>query len=413
MLKKKVYFNRRVRRQKLKLRKYKLKRRYFRFKKRQKFLFIKFIRRRLRKTIKNYELLKHPLLMKFFFSLKYWTKPKLKSWRYFFSKRSMYFQKATPKLGRWRRFRFFVKKRLFWFNNLTKRQFLILKGLYRLDLKGSKENNYLRLRKKFIYFIKKKNKFRNWLEKSFDYIKLKRYSDLLKLYIHILINKRNKNILNVNLKLINLNIFKIFSKLYIFIFFIKQCTGYLYKLYKHSSLYNDIQIYRKYVYIKSKWLNRIKRRGRYIYRTQKLKRKARFFSKLKKKVFFFFDLNKIKDQFFRIKVKTVDTNLFLTLTNYKHEVIIYKSTGQVSENRKKKTKLSPFTISRLAVGIIKKIRNLKIQYIILNINTRMNKNIRNIFRSIKNAVRVKIVEANYSRPIPHHFGTRKAKPKRL
>ena len=71
MLKKKVYFNRRVRRQKLKLRKYKLKRRYFRFKKRQKFLFIKFIRRRLRKTIKNYELLKHPLLMKFFFSLKY------------------------------------------------------------------------------------------------------------------------------------------------------------------------------------------------------------------------------------------------------------------------------------------------------------------------------------------------------
>jgi ribosomal protein S11 len=144
-----------------------------------------------------------------------------------------------------------------------------------------------------------------------------------------------------------------------------------------------------------------------------LKRKAKFFKKLKRKVFFFFDLNKIKNQFFRIKVRTVDTNVFLTLTNYKHEAIIYRSTGQVSENRKKKTKLSPFTISRLAIAIIKKIRSLKIQYLILNINTRMNKNIRNIFRSIRNSVRVKIVEANYSRPIPHHFGTRKARPKRL
>jgi hypothetical protein len=69
----------RVRRQKLRRHKYKIKRRHYFFKKRQKFLFKKFIRRRLRKMIRNYELLKHPFLMKFFFSLKHWRNPKLAS----------------------------------------------------------------------------------------------------------------------------------------------------------------------------------------------------------------------------------------------------------------------------------------------------------------------------------------------
>jgi hypothetical protein len=41
------------------------------FKKKQKRLFIRFIRRKLRTNIKNRELLKHPLIMKYFFSLKH------------------------------------------------------------------------------------------------------------------------------------------------------------------------------------------------------------------------------------------------------------------------------------------------------------------------------------------------------
>lgn len=126
-----------------------------------------------------------------------------------------------------------------------------------------------------------------------------------------------------------------------------------------------------------------------------------------------FDVNKIKKQFFHIKIRAVDTNLFLTLTNHKHEVIIYRSTGHVSENRKKKTKLSPFTINKMTFDVIKKIKDLKVQYIILNINTKMNRNIRNMFRSISTAVRVKVVQAYYSKPIPHHLGTKKPRPKRL
>jgi len=134
---------------------------------------------------------------------------------------------------------------------------------------------------------------------------------------------------------------------------------------------------------------------------------------LKKNIAIIFDINKMKKQFFHIKIKAVDTNMFLTLTNYKHKVIIYRSTGQVSESRKRKTKLSPFTINKMTLDIARKIKDLKIQYMIVNINTKMNKNIRSIFRSINRAVRVKIVQAHYSKPIPHHFGTRKPRPKRL
>jgi ribosomal protein S11 len=126
-----------------------------------------------------------------------------------------------------------------------------------------------------------------------------------------------------------------------------------------------------------------------------------------------FDINKIRKQFFHIKVRAVDTNLFLTLTNHKHQVIIYRSTGHVSESRKKKTKLSPFTISKMTFDVIKKMKDLNIQYMILNINTKINRNIRTIVRSISTAVRVKVVQAHYSKPIPHHFGTKKPRPKRL
>jgi len=63
--------------------------------------------------------------------------------------------------------------------------------------------------------------------------------------------------------------------------------------------------------------------------------------------------------------------------------------------------------------IIKKIKSLKIQYIIVYINSKINKNIKNIFRTIGNSVNTKLIKAEFSKPIPHHFGTRKPKPRRL
>jgi ribosomal protein S11 len=55
-----------------------------------------------------------------------------------------------------------------------------------------------------------------------------------------------------------------------------------------------------------------------------------------------FELPKYKQDFFYLKVRTLPTNFFITLTDYKHEVIIYRSTGHVSENRKKKNKNDSF-----------------------------------------------------------------------
>jgi hypothetical protein len=63
--------------------------------------------------------------------------------------------------------------------------------------------------------------------------------------------------------------------------------------------------------------------------------------------------------------------------------------------------------------IIKKIKSLKIKYIIVHINSRMNKFIRSVYRTVGRATNVKVVKVEFSKPIPHHFGTRKPKPKRL
>src|SRR4051794_3563476 len=104
---------------------------------------------------------------------------------------------------------------------MTKRQALVFKKLYKLNLKGSRVNNYLRLRSKFLPLIKKKNNFRDWMNRGFYYARLKRYIDLVKLYIHVLVCKKNKGLLNFNLKFIGLNIFKIFLRLQIVSFFIK------------------------------------------------------------------------------------------------------------------------------------------------------------------------------------------------
>jgi hypothetical protein len=63
--------------------------------------------------------------------------------------------------------------------------------------------------------------------------------------------------------------------------------------------------------------------------------------------------------------------------------------------------------------IIRKIKSLKIKYMIVQINSKINKNIKNVFRTIGSSVNTKLVKAEFSKPIPHHFGTRKAKPRRL
>jgi len=389
------------------------KRRISFFEKKQRKLFRRFVRRKLRTNIKNRELLKYPLIMKYFSFLKSWKKPKLRSWRYFFSRKHKYFNVPAPTLRKWRKFRFFFKRRFFWYKNLSKRQNIILKKLYLSRLKASPKANYARLRNRFRVETYKQKRFYKWIKKIVVYMKTKRYSNMVKFYISLLIDKNNKNILVNSINLRKAGIFVFFCELFKCIFSFKEFEVFSHKLGKYHFFYNDLYIYKSYIYTRLKWLDRKRSGKKFFYPSSKSRRRANFFFRLRKKVLLMFDVNKIKKQFFHIKIRAVDTNLFLTLTNYKHEVIIYRSTGHVSESRKRKTKLSPFTINKMTFDVIKKIRDLKIQYMILNINTKMNRNIRNIFRSISTAVRVKIVQAHYSKPIPHHFGTKKPRPKRL
>ena len=81
--------------------------------------------------------------------------------------------------------------------------------------------------------------------------------------------------------------------------------------------------------------------------------------KFRKKLYFYYNLYMKKKYIYKLKVKMVNSNFFITLTDYNDNVIISKSTGQVSENRKKKVKLSPYLVTKMMYSIISGLKKKK------------------------------------------------------
>jgi hypothetical protein len=135
---------------------------------------------------------------------------------------------------------------------LSKGQNTILKKLYLLRLKVSPKANYARLRNKFRLENYKQKKFYKWIKKTVLYLKTKGYSNMIKFYISLLVNKNNKNVLIGSVNLRKANIFAFFSELFKCVFFFKQFGVFLYKLAKYHSFYNDLFIYKSYVYARLK-----------------------------------------------------------------------------------------------------------------------------------------------------------------
>lgn len=116
---------------------------------------------------------------------------------------------------------------------------------------------------------------------------------------------------------------------------------------------------------------------------------------------------------YKIKVRMVNTNFFITLTDPKDRVIVSKSTGQVSGSRKKKVKLSPYLATRMTYGILTKLRKLKIRSLFFFVNTKINRHIHNVMKVLKRFRYTKVLRVIFSKPIAHHIGLRKPKLKRL
>jgi ribosomal protein S11 len=143
------------------------------------------------------------------------------------------------------------------------------------------------------------------------------------------------------------------------------------------------------------------------------KKKFKITKRIKRKLRFYYNLYKKTKKFYKLKLKMVNSNFFITLTDFKNNVILTKSTGQVSGNRKKKVKLSPYLVARMMYPVLNKIRKMKIKFLFLFVNSKINRHINNVIKSLKNNSSTKILKIIFSKPIAHHFGTRKPKLRRL
>jgi ribosomal protein S11 len=50
---------------------------------------------------------------------------------------------------------------------------------------------------------------------------------------------------------------------------------------------------------------------------------------------------------FKLKLRTVKSNFFITLTDIKNNVIMYRSTGQVTTEHSRRKKMSPYLIRKM------------------------------------------------------------------
>jgi ribosomal protein S11 len=143
------------------------------------------------------------------------------------------------------------------------------------------------------------------------------------------------------------------------------------------------------------------------------KRKFRLRRRIKKKLSFFYSLYDKKKKIFKLKTRMVNSNFFITLTDYNNKVLMYKSTGQVSENRKKKIKLSPAIVMKMMSPILYLLKKKRIKLLFICINSKINRHINNVIKCLKKNRRIRILKILFSKPIAHHFGTRKPKLRRL
>jgi len=144
-----------------------------------------------------------------------------------------------------------------------------------------------------------------------------------------------------------------------------------------------------------------------------LLKKRRLKKRIKKKLRFYYNLYTKRSKIYKLKVKMFNSNFFITLTDYNNKVIVSKSTGHVSENRKKKVKLSPYLVHKMMYPILNKLRKKKIKFLFFFINTKINKQLNNVIKILKNNYYTKILKIIFSKPIAHHIGTRKPKLRRL
>lgn len=111
-------------------------------------------------------------------------------------------------------------------------------------------------------------------------------------------------------------------------------------------------------------------------------------------------------------IKSFYSNFIISLMTNKGKLILNYSTGQFVSSNMKKKKLSLVTILIMIRKVIKYLKKKNIKYICVHLRTQINNYIFNIF-NVLNLNKIKIIYLLFNKPIPHHFGQRKKKTRRL
>ena len=110
--------------------------------------------------------------------------------------------------------------------------------------------------------------------------------------------------------------------------------------------------------------------------------------------------------------KSTNSNYFITLTDMSYNVIGSFTTGRLTSSNMKKRKISPLLIYPLMNKIVKLLEKHRIRHICLHFKSNINRYVYNSLNVLKRR-RYKIDYIAFLRPIPHHFGQRKKKPRRI
>lgn len=350
-------------------------------------LYVRLFRKKIKQVIKNEILFISP---EFFYIHK-----KAKSWRFLKlrRRRRLKFVKRVKIGYKYNKrqlydLRFQLNKVYYWLLKASKLQTSTMMRSYNRVLKKDNVKNYFRIKK---FFFKKKSRLLKLKRRDlFKFLKRKRF------YMFFILNK----------------FFKLFKKYVLFFSLLMNNGNFdLFKFYFLRFIYSFLFFFKK-TRINQRLKNMLHKYSSSLLLLNKAKLKLR--RRVRKKIRFYYDLvytNKYK--VYKLKVKMVSSNFFITLTDPNDNVIISRSTGHVAENRKKKVKLSPYLVTNMMYLVLGKLRKLKIKYLNIFVNTKINRHINNVVKSLKSARYTRILKIFFSKPIPHHFGTRKPKLRRL
>ena len=112
--------------------------------------------------------------------------------------------------------------------------------------------------------------------------------------------------------------------------------------------------------------------------------------------------------------KAFASNFYIMLIDFQGNVLLSCSTGQVSHSRSKKKKNSMMLVYAMMQKVKHKLMKHRIKHLVIHIRTDISSKIISAIRFLNySTLKFKVTYIALLKPVPHHFGRRKKKPRRI